>query len=335
MVMHPPKVQPDQYIDFLLATPKACTATEAQRVQPIRPHAPAHDAFTRLLHRLEPDPQALWLEVQPLLAIAAGVLVIDDTTLDKPYAHAIAAVTRHWSGKHQAVVQGINLISLVWTDGDRVYPCDYRVYHKAADGQTKNDHFVTLLTTARDRGFRPRCVLFDGWYASLANLKLVRDFGWTFLTRLKANRLVRWERDPARPLADQPITATGSVVWLPGYGPIRVFRLVAPNGDTTHWATNDLGLDDLTRQMLAEWSWQIEEYHRGIKQFTGIERCQARSARAQRNHIGLALRAFLRLEWHRFTTGWSWFEAKWQIVREAVRQYLECPRYRLPEPSTA
>jgi hypothetical protein len=114
-----------------------------------------------------------------------------------------------------------------------------------------------------------------------------------------------------------------------------VSRLVAPDGDTTHWATNDLGLDELTRQMLAEWSWQIEEYHRGIKQFTGIERCQARSARAQRNHIGLALRAFLRLEWHRFTTGWGWFEAKWQIVREAVRQYLACPRYRLPEPSTA
>jgi hypothetical protein len=333
--MYPPKVQPDQYIDFLLATPKACSATEAQRVQPARPRAPAHDAFTRLLHRLEPDPQVLWREVQPLVAVAEGVLVIDDTTLDKPYAQAIAAVTRHWSGKHHAVVQGINLISLVWTDGDRVYPCDYRIYHKAADGQTKNDHFVTLLTTARTRGFRPRCVLFDGWYASLANLKLVRDFGWTFLTRLKSNRLVRWGHDPARPLADQPIAATGSVVWRPGYGSIRVFRLVAPDGDTTHWATNDLGLDELTRQMLAEWSWQIEEYHRGIKQFTGIERCQARSARAQRNHIGLALRAFLRLEWHRFTTGWSWFEAKWQIVREAVRQYLACPRYRLPEPSTA
>lgn len=333
--MHPPKVQPEQYIDFLLATPKACSATEAQRVQPRRPRAPAHDAFTRLLHRLEPDPQALWVEAQPLVAVAEGVLVIDDTTLDKPYAHAIAAVTRHWSGKHHAVVQGINLISLVWTDGDRVYPCDYRVYHKAADGQTKNDHFVTLLTTARDRGFRPRCVLFDGWYASLTNLKLVRDFGWTFLTRLKGNRLVRWGHDPARPLAHQPIAAAGTVVWLPGYGSIRVFRLVAPNGDTTHWATNDLGLDELARQMLAEWSWQIEEYHRGIKQFTGIERCQTRSARAQRNHIGLAIRAFLRLEWHRFTTGLSWFEAKWCIIRAAVRQYLERPLYHLPDPSTA
>ena len=333
--MHPPKVQPEQYMDFLLATPKACSATEAERVQPVRPRAAAHDAFTRLLHRLEPDPQALWGEVQPLVAVAQGVLVIDDTTLDKPYAQAIAAVTRHWSGKHHAVVQGINLISLVWTDGDRVYPCDYRVYHKAADGQTKNDHFITLLTTARDRGFRPRCVLFDGWYASLANLKLVRDFGWTFLTRLKGNRLVRRGREAARPLADQPVAAAGTEVWLPGYGAIRVFRLVAPNGDTTHWATNDLGLDDLSRQMLAEWSWQIEDYHRGLKQFTGIERCHARSARAQRNHIGLAIRAFVRLEWHRYTTGHGWFQAKWQIVRDAVRQYLECPRYRLPEPSTA
>ena len=28
----------------------------------------------------------------------------------------------------------------------------------------------------------------------------------------------------------------------------------------------------------AEWSWTIEEYHRGIKQFVGIERAQVRSA---------------------------------------------------------
>ena len=47
-----------------------------------------------------------------------GVLVIDDSTLDKFYAQAIELVTRHWSGKHRQVVQGINLISLLWTDGE-------------------------------------------------------------------------------------------------------------------------------------------------------------------------------------------------------------------------
>ena len=82
----------------------------------------------------------------------SGLLVLDDSTLDKFHAKKIQMVTRHWSGKHKRVVWGINLITLVWTDGDRVVPCDYRVYDKAKDGLTKNDHFLAMLK----RGQGPR-----------------------------------------------------------------------------------------------------------------------------------------------------------------------------------
>lgn len=63
--MNSARANPDDYIQFLLATPKVCSATEAERVQPERPGAPCHDAFTRLLHRLEPESQTLWQEVRP------------------------------------------------------------------------------------------------------------------------------------------------------------------------------------------------------------------------------------------------------------------------------
>ena len=89
------------------------SATEAARVPPARPAAPAHDSFTRLLHRLEPDPDALWAEVRPLIRPAAGVLVIDGSTLDKPRARHTDLVSHHWSGIHHAVVRGINLITAV------------------------------------------------------------------------------------------------------------------------------------------------------------------------------------------------------------------------------
>ena len=88
-------------------------------------------------------------------------------------------------------------------------------------------------------------------------------------------------------------------------------------------------LAELMRLKYAEFSWMIETYHRGIKQFCGVERCQARSERAQRNHIEMALRAFLRLEYHCFIKGMSWFEAKISIVRDAVRAYLAKPIYTL------
>src|SRR5215203_1535814 len=158
--MNPPRVQPEDYIDFLIATPKAASGTEAARVQPQKPHAPAHDAFTRLLHRLEPDAETLWLEARTQVDLLEGVLVLDDSVLDKPYAKHIDLVGRHWSGKHHAVVQGINLVSLLWTDGDRHIPCDYRVYHKGTDARTKNDHFADMIRTAYARGFKPRRVAF-------------------------------------------------------------------------------------------------------------------------------------------------------------------------------
>jgi putative transposase len=324
-----PKCVETVYIDFLIASPQAFCCTEAAAVQPESPDAPAHDAFTRLLRRLEPDPATLWDEARPMVQKKGGLLVLDDSTLDKHHAKKIELVGRHWSGKHKRVVWGINLITLVWTNGDTVVPCDYRLYDKAKDGLTKNDHFLAMLKEAKARGFEPSCVAFDSWYSSLENLKAVRACGWTFLTQLKVNRKVDRDRQGYRAVAEVEIAAGGTVVHLEGFGSIRVFKVVSPDGDIEYWATNDLLMDEMTRLSQAEQSWAIENYHRGLKQCCGVERSQVRAARAQRNHIGLAIRAFLRLEQHFYTTGVSWYEAKARIYRGAVRAYIANPMYKL------
>ena len=77
------------------------------------------------------------------------MFVVDDSTLDKPYAKHMALVSRHWSGNHHGVVQGINLISLLWTDRDCRLLCDFRRVQQEpgwleqerplpADGETAN-----------------------------------------------------------------------------------------------------------------------------------------------------------------------------------------------------
>lgn len=327
--MNPPKCHEIDYINFLVATQKAFSCTEAARVQPEQDNPPAHDALTRLLHRLEPTTEALWAEAQHQVVFSQGMLILDDSTLDKFYARKMELVTRHWSGKHRRVVQGINLITLLWTEGESHIPCDYRLYDKATDGETKSDHFRQMLKIAHGRGFRPQCVAFDSWYSSLANLKTIRDYNWRWLTQLKSNRLVNPDRTGNRPLSEVEIAASGTIVHLKGYGLIKVFQIVAPDGDREYWATNDLEMGELTRLHFAEQVSLIENYHRGIKQFCGIAQAQVRSARAQRNHMGMALRAFLRLEHHRLLTGISWFEAKVNIARQAVRAYLTQPLYTL------
>ena len=128
--MNPPKCDDHDYIHFMIAAQRAFSCTEAARCQPDDDNAPSHDAFTRLLTRRPPDTEALWRETRELVDLSSGVLVLDDSTLDKPYARRIELVTRHWSGKHHRVVLGINLISMVWSDGNAVIPCDFRVYDK-------------------------------------------------------------------------------------------------------------------------------------------------------------------------------------------------------------
>ena len=143
------------------------------------------------------------------------------------------------------------------------------------------------------------------------------------------------DRAGNRPIRDCEIASTGTVVHLEGFGLVKAFRIATTDGGTEHWITNDLQMDESVRLMFAERAWGIEEYHRGLKQHCGVDRCQTRASDAQRNHIGFAIRAFVRLEWHRFTTGISWFAAKMALVREAVREYLTRPTYRLPQPTTA
>ena len=327
--MNPPKCSDDDYINFVIASPRSVSATEAAKVQGDEEQAPAHDAFTRLLHRLEPDAAVLWDEARSQVSFNQGILVIDDSTLDKPYAKKIELVVRHWSGKHHAVVSGINLITLLWTDGDRHVPCDYCIFDKKKDALTKNDHFQAMLKEAHARGFAPACVVFDSWYSGLENLKLIRSFGWVWLTRLKSNRRVNPGREGLRAVSEVEIGESGRVVWLEGFGLIRVFKIVATDGDIELWATNKVEMGDLERVKWASAAWTIENYHRGIKQFCLIERAQVRSRRAWRNHIGLCLRAFLRLESHCYHKGISWYEAKTSIIREAVRAYIANPRYSL------
>ena len=330
--MNTAKLNDEDFIDFLIATPRQATATEAARCQPTREDAPAHDAFTRLLQRLEPQADALWREVEPQLRRDGGVLIVDDSVLDKPYARKMELVHHVWSGKHKRVVKGIDLITLLWSDGDRHLPCDYRLYDKS-DGKTKNDHFQDMITTAHERGFQPRLVLFDSWYASLENLKIVRKYDWKWLTQVKGNRRVNPDRQGLVRVENVPLPHEGKTVHLEGYGLVKVFLIVAQDGDKEYWMTNSLEMTELDRLAGAETSWKIEEYHRGLKQFTNVERCQARRAMAQRTHIGLSLRAFVRLEHFSFHNGISWFHAKLDITRDAVRNYLKNPRYHLPAAS--
>jgi len=338
--MNPPKVDDSDYINYLIAAPRIFTCTEVARSQPSGQEpseAPAHDSFNRLLERSFQDKDSLWREARQFVRLDGGVLVVDDSTLDKPYAKKTELVTRHWSGKHHQVVLGINLITTLWTDGESLIPCDFRVYDKPMGekgpfgGRDKNEHFRDMLTTAKGRGFNPRFVSFDSWYTALENLKLIRSLGWHWFARMKGNRLVNPDgrKGGNVPLESIEIPSNGRVVHLKGYGFVKVFKSVSKNGDVEHHATDSLEMGQKECEELSDAGWGIEEYHRGIKQCCGVERSQVRLAVKQLAHITLSLRAFLRLELERLRHGVSWYESKLSVIRGAISTYLASPVLRL------
>lgn len=313
------------YVQFLIAAQNNFSCTELSKVSP---GSMAHDAPTRSLKRGKLTPAILWKNAKAHVNTSQGYLIADDTVIDKPRSYDIELVKWQYSGTHHDVVKGIGLETLLWTqDGSEHIPIDYRLYHPEGDGKTKNQHFQDMIRLASHRGFVPACVLMDTWYTSIANLKLTDSLSWTWIAPLQKNRIVSTAPKRYCHIEELTIPPEGLKVHLKAYGFIKVFKEVSPNGDIEYRGANDLNLSQSDVARIYAKRWKIEEYHRGLKQQTGIAKCQSRLERSQRNHIWCAIHAFLTLELHRLKTNTSWQEAKLSIIREAIHQYLLNPRY--------
>jgi hypothetical protein len=130
------KVQPEGYIQFLIAAPVQFTCTEAARVQPTQLDPPAHDSFLRLLTRLQPDPEELRREARAHLQPEDGVLVLGDSTLDKPYTRALGLVGWHWSGvtrqSHLSHSRGVRKAESRCTAGAQTEHAAYNPHARAS-----------------------------------------------------------------------------------------------------------------------------------------------------------------------------------------------------------
>lgn len=146
--------------------------------------------------------------------------------------------------------------------------------------------------------------MFDNWYSSWENLKLVNSLKLFFYTTLKNNRLVSLSKETG-------YVHLNTIEWTPQqleHGilvklkkvpfKVRLFKLVATNGSIDWLITNELD-ENLTTQVAKannDVRWQIEEFHRDIKQLTGSQKCQCRKARSQRNHLACCYQAWLSLK---------------------------------------
>ena len=71
--------------------------------------------------------------------------------------------------------------------------------------------------------------------------------------------------------------------------------------------------------------WTIEPFHRKRKQLTGVQACQCRLARNQRNHIALAVRAWTRLKQVAYQTQKTVYQLKQGFLDAYMRHELLQP----------
>lgn len=282
----------------------------------------SHDAVSHWLSEKNFRPRELWALAQDQIQTAEPCLLIaDDTVLAKPRSQKIELVHYQYSGNAHDVILGIGLVNLLWhgLESEESIPIDYRIYDKDTDGKTKNTHFCDMLSLAKSRGLEPDAVVMDTWYSSLDNLKAIRSHGWVWVTPLRKNRIVN--RNVR--LETLEIPEEGLSVHLRGYGWIIVFKFVAKNGRIDYVATN---MENPTRPKIKgiiKSRWSVEVYHREVKQTCGIERCQARTGRAQRNHIFLAIAAWFEQHKIRLKNEKTLYEQKWEMIRVAIREQIK------------
>ena len=122
---------------------------------------------------------------------------------------------------------------------------------------------------------------------------------------------------------------TGKMVHLkkfPKGHQVKLFRIALSTQRTDYVVTNDPSQDsaDATRQESAI-RWKIEQFHREAKQATGLESCQCRSQRAQRNHIACAMLVWVRLNELAQEAQSNIYQLKQGLLSNYMREQLRQP----------
>lgn len=298
----------------------------------------SHDRINRLMreHKLTPQELRQWVRKELVLS-ENGYILFDDTVLDKSHSFTIELVRRQWSGNAKKVIKGIGVVTCVYVNPDieRFWVIDYRIFDPERDGRSKLDHLLEMVQTILYVERIPfQTMLMDSCYATTKVMKAVEKAGKIYYCPLKSNRQVTESPEDAYSRVDSLAWTdeeldTGKTVHLkkfPKGHQVKLFPIELSTQRTEYMVTNDHSQDsaDAARQKSAI-RWKIEQFHREAKQVTGLESCQCRSQRAQRNHIACAMLVWVRLNQIAHDAQTNVYQIKQGLLRDYMRQQLREP----------
>jgi hypothetical protein len=123
----------ETYSDYLLVSTGLTPATGLSR---LLGGSPSHDRVTRFLASIRTDSAMLWSLVKPTVRQLQaqqgdeGVLIFDDTIIEKPYTDENAIVCWHYDHCTGRNVKGINVLSALYHRNGVSIPVAYEAISK-------------------------------------------------------------------------------------------------------------------------------------------------------------------------------------------------------------
>ena len=306
----------------------------------------SHDAINRYLKKDKMTGRIIWEHVKGSIIMSSrGCIVFDDSILDKNHSHRIELVRRQYSGNAHGLIKGIGMINCLYVNPDsgQYWIVDYRIYDPDTDGKTKLDHVKEMLTSLVD-GKRVTFdrVLMDSWYGAKALLLFIESLGKFYYVPLKCNRQVddsggvlKYKRvdELSWNSIDLTLGKTIKLKEFPKEHKVKLFRVVVSESRTDWVITNDLTQNSTNAtQDACAIRWKIEQFHRELKQLTGVEKCQCRKSRIQRNHIACAVLVWIRLTELARKSMKTIYQIKHEMLSNYLRQDLRSPTVRFASP---
>lgn len=343
----------DRYTDYLLAAAGAATATGMSRLFDGKI---SHDKVTRFLSQSYIDAMTVWKQGKPLVraheSLSDGVLIGDDSILEKPHTDENAMISWHWDHAHNCTVKGVNILSLLYDCGALSVPINVHLVEKTEpyvdtksgttkyrSALTKNQITRQMLQTAQSQRVLWRYFLADSWFSSAETMSFIaEDLKKHYIMAVKSSRTVALS---AEEKAQGIFHCVDAIAYPEDGSPLRVYlrsvshdvllmRQVFTNKDGSqgilYLVSNDTTLDAATMATIYKKRWKVEQYHKSLKQHTSVTDSPTKTIETQANHIFAALVAYIKLEALKLKTGIGHFGIKASIITIATKAAFEAFR---------
>lgn len=333
----------DLYSDYLIS---AFGQTTATGLSALLNGAVSHDRVQRFLAREAQTAADLWRIVKPhvrQMQSADGVMIVDDSIAEKPYTDENEMICWHYDHSKQRSIKGINFVTCLYHSQGLSLPVGFELVRKTQryidpkDGKekrrsdkTKNEMYRDLLAQAVKNQIPFRYVLNDIWFASAENMNFVKlTLKKEFVMPLKGNRKValsveakqqgRYQRVDTLELEPmQPVT-----VYLEGVAfPLLLIKQVFTNEDGStgiqYLVTSDTTLDGNGIAAIYQKRWNVEPYHKSLKQNASLEKSPTQTVTTQTNHFFAALCGYIKLELLKGNTKLNHFALKAKLYLHAL-----------------